>query len=194
MKVSSIVRPTAFLLFLIMSSRASQGQVLASRLWGVTGPIYATALSGDTLYVGGNFRYVGPNTGAAARVDSASGSLLPGPAVDVGVVDCTAPDGNGGYYLGGDFTSIGGAARNRLAHVRGDGTLDDWNPGADSDVSALAFGGSTVYVGGVFSTCGGAPRSRIAALDAVSGAATSWNPGAAGEVSARSEAGRVGRG
>jgi hypothetical protein len=45
-------------------------------------------------------------------------------------------------------------------------------------VYAIAELGAIVYVGGAFLAIGGQSRSRIAALDAITGLATSWNPGA----------------
>ena len=43
---------------------------------------------------------------------------------------------------------------------------------ANSTVSALAVGGSTVYAGGYFTSIGGRSRNYIAALDPVTGVAT----------------------
>jgi hypothetical protein len=36
--------------------------------------------------------------------------------------------------------------------------------------------GSSLYVGGYFTSMGGQPRNHLAAVDAVTGTATSWNP------------------
>jgi beta-propeller uncharacterized protein DUF5122 len=86
-------------------------------------------------------------------------------------------------YVGGDFSSIGGQARNYVAAL--DTTLDTnnasaWDPNADSWVSTLAVSGNTVYVGGDFTSIGGQTRNAIAALDATldTNNATTWNPNA----------------
>jgi hypothetical protein len=80
-------------------------------------------------------------------------------------------------YAGGEFTTIGGTARNRLAAIDVNGTLGSWNPNANNAVSSLAISGSTVYAGGYFTTIGGIARNRLAAMD-VNGTLGSWNPDA----------------
>jgi hypothetical protein len=82
-------------------------------------------------------------------------------------------------YVGGDFTSIGGQSRGRIAALdAGSGVAMAWDPNADEEVEVLAVSGSTVYVGGCFTSIGGQSRNNVAALDATSGLATAWNPNA----------------
>ena len=86
-------------------------------------------------------------------------------------------------YVGGEFTSIGGQTRNRIAAVDlSTGTVTSWDPNASNTVCTLVVSGSTVYAGGQFTSIGGQTRNRIAALDATTGNATSWNPNANGAV------------
>src|SRR5262245_32807391 len=71
------------------------------------GVVASVATSGSTAYLGGNFDYVGPETGSFVPVDSASGDLVsPWPVVG-GDVYTSIDDGLGGWYVGGSFTSIG---------------------------------------------------------------------------------------
>ena len=91
----------------------------------------------------------------------------------------------GGWYIGGEFTQVGTVARNHIAHILSDGTVEaDWNPNASSTVHALAVSGdgSTVYAGGYFTNIAGQTRNHIAAIDATTGNATPWNPNASGTV------------
>ncbi|TVR80243.1 MAG: T9SS C-terminal target domain-containing protein [Chitinophagaceae bacterium] len=82
-------------------------------------------------------------------------------------------------YVGGDFTNIGGASRNRIAAIDvAAGNATAWDPDASQPVRALAVSGSTVYAGGDFTGIGGESRNRIAALDTTTGNATIWNPNA----------------
>ena len=93
-----------------------------------------------------------PIAGPGAPLDASTGSLAASfPKVN-NVINAVAADGFGGWYIGGDFTTVGGLARNRLAHITAAGTVDAWNPNADNSVWALAVSGSTVYVGGNFTT------------------------------------------
>jgi hypothetical protein len=83
-------------------------------------------------------------------------------------------DGSGpAIYAGGDFTTAGGSAANRIA--RWDGT--SWNAlgsGMNNYVSALAVfddgSGPALYAGGYFTTAGGGTANRIARWDG-----TSWS-------------------
>src|SRR5262249_36603457 len=124
------------------------------------------------------FAWVGPRTGGGAPLDTSTGSPLD-PVVRVaGSVRAVAPDGAGGWYIGGSFTSVGSVPRSNLAHLSQDPSVSDWKPNADDTVLTIAVSGSVVYVGGDFTSIGGQARNRIAALDAVSGAVTAWNPNA----------------
>jgi hypothetical protein len=93
--------------------------------------------------------------------------LLPRPKVTLEQkVHALAIDG-GSLYVGGEFNSMGGQRRLRLAKLSatGKGLADaQWNPGADATVFALAADGSAVYAGGAFSQIGGQRRERIAKL------------------------------
>ncbi|HMN28182.1 MAG TPA: delta-60 repeat domain-containing protein, partial [Caldilineaceae bacterium] len=99
-------------------------------LWVVDGAVYGMARMGDVIYIGGDFTYVGPATGTGVLLDTIGG--LPPPTFsDVvdGNVSAAVADGHGGWYIGGSFSHVGGLARNRLAHLRADGSVDpQWNP------------------------------------------------------------------
>jgi len=132
---------------------------------------------------------VGPNTGSWVPISAATAQPV-APFLRVnGEVWACAPDGVGGWYIGGKFTRVGGIARNRIARILPNGLVDrHWDPdadgGAQTGVLALAVSGSTVYVGGEFGSIGGQPRNKIAALDAVTGQATAWDPNANATVEA----------
>jgi uncharacterized delta-60 repeat protein len=100
------------------------------------------------------------------------------------------PDGK--ILIGGDFTTLspnGGTAvaRNRIARLNPDGTLDTgFNPNANNSVYAIALqADGKILVGGTFSganSIGGQTRNRIARLDAATGLADSFDPNANGFV------------
>jgi len=152
------------------------------------GEVNAIARSADQIYLGGDFTQVGPRTGPWATISTSSGEAdasMPQVSGGEGIVNEIVADGSGGFFIGGDFTHVGGVARNHLAHIRADGSVDpSWDPNPSANVHALARSGSTLYVGGNFSQVGGAARSHVAAVDTTTGAATGWNPNANGRVDA----------
>lgn len=85
-------------------------------------------------------------------------------------------------FVGGDFTSIGGVARNGIAALDATtGTVNSWYPtggvgGINPIVTSLLVNGTTLYVGGAFTTIGGSARNGIAAVDIISGSILSWYP------------------
>jgi hypothetical protein len=151
------------------------------------GDVQALALSGQTLYVGGSFSSIGGQTRHdIAAIDTTNGQVTgwDPDAASVGrpgSVRALAASGQT-VYAGGDFSSIGGRARNGIAALdAASGQATGWNPNpmatdARGTIGTLAVSGQTVYVGGSFTSIGGQPRSGIAALDAATGAATSWDP------------------
>ncbi len=66
----------------------------------------------------------------------------------------------------GGFTSVGGQARNRIARLNADGSVDaGFNPDANGAVAGLAVQpDGKVLVGGAFTSVGGQPRNNIALL------------------------------
>jgi trimeric autotransporter adhesin len=135
------------------------------------GPVESIALANGRVYLAGGFSYVGPPTGSAVRVDPATGRPSGRtPRID-GAVLAAAPDGAGGFYVGGAFGRIDGAPHGPLAHVLADGTLDPrFNPAPDGPVFALTLAGGRLYVGGAFTSIGGRARNRLAAIDVATGA------------------------
>ncbi len=86
------------------------------------------------------------------------------------------PDGK--IFIGGEFTTVLGVARNNIARLNTDGTLDiTFNPDANGAVFSIVMQtNSTVLVGGDFHTIGGQMRSCLARLDATTGLADSFDP------------------
>ncbi|MFI5371456.1 MAG: T9SS type A sorting domain-containing protein [Candidatus Eisenbacteria bacterium] len=155
----------------------SRAQTVDTTLWCSHGVPNAIARQGDTIYLGGSFYDLGPATGCAVPVDVRSGSALARyPKVTGGQVNSVVADGQGGWYVGGLFSAVGGIPRRNLAHIMADGDVDDWAPDPDSQVRALALVGSVLYVGGDFTTIGDQPHSHLAALSTDSDHPLPWNP------------------
>ncbi|MCC6302294.1 MAG: chitobiase/beta-hexosaminidase C-terminal domain-containing protein [Gammaproteobacteria bacterium] len=144
--------------------------------------------NGASLYIGGDFTRIGAAArGRLAALSIANGAVIPtwnangeGDANDSIRALALSPDGRT-LYIGGDFTAVGGVARNHLASVSTTtGAVLPWDPGADGRVRALVLSadGATLYAGGDFTAVGGQPRRGLAALRTVNGKATDWNPAA----------------
>ena len=91
------------------------------------------------------------------------------------------PDGK--ILIGGDFTQYNGSARNSVARLNADGTLDTSfiNPGAQLSFSVRSLyrlSDGRVMVGGFFDSYGGASRHNIARVLANGSVDTSFDPGA----------------
>jgi len=170
-------------IILVGGHEAAMAQTIDNTLWVTNGTVNAMVQVGSTIYIGGNFTQVGPATGGAIPLDATTGQPIAIPKV-AGYVNAVAPDGTGGWYVGGTFTHVGGVPRSNLAHILADGTVSAWNPnpegGTYPGVYELAVSGTTVYAGGRFTSIGGQARNNIAALDASSGLATAWDPNVVG--------------
>ncbi len=150
--------------------------------WQTNGRVDAVKVVGSIAYIGGEFTALRPAGNAAgvgtvtrnhaAAIDLATGALLPwNPNANDDVRAITASAS--AVYLGGDFTSVGGATATRLAGVdlTAGKRLTAWSGSANDSVLALAISGSVVYAGGKFTSAGGATAGRVAALSATSGKA-----------------------
>jgi hypothetical protein len=179
---------------------STSGTGAADATWdpNATNQVYALAVSGSDLYVGGDFNGTGSIGGqdrnyiaklSTTGAGAADATWNPAPTSKVRALALSGSD----LYVGGFFSgagSIGGQARNRIAKLStsGTGAADaTWNPNANEHVRALALSGSDLYVGGAFSgtgSIGGQDRNYIAKLSTSgTGAAdAAWNPNANGNV------------
>lgn len=111
-------------------------------------------------------------------------ALLAGPAFAQYAADGFDPDvdgkvrsvvvqADGRILIGGDFTQVDGQARNRLARLNADGSLDAaFNPSVTGDVSgawveAMAVqADGKILLGGMFTQVGGQPQPNLVRLNA----------------------------
>jgi hypothetical protein len=125
----------------------------------IKGSVYALAVSGTDLYVGGGFTTAGGVPASnIAKWDGGAWSVL-GSGMDREVWALAVSGSN--LYAGGYFALAGGMPAKSIAKWDGRAwsTLDS---GVNGSVSALAVSGTTLYAAGSFTTAGGVPATNIA--------------------------------
>ncbi len=96
-------------------------------------------------------------------------------------VNSIAVQSDGKIVIGGDFTAVNGVARNRIARLNTDGSLDSSfapSSGANDDVDSVAVqSDGKILIGGDFTTVNGASRNYITRLNTDGSLDTSFNAG-----------------
>ena len=81
-------------------------------------------------------------------------------------IDSLVPQPDRKFLVGGWFTSLASQSRSYLGRFNADGTLDSFNPGANTHVMVLALQpDGKVIASGNFTTLGGQTRNRIGRLN-----------------------------
>ena len=160
------------------------------------GKIYTlTTDSSGAVLIAGDFTSIGgTNRGMIAKLDS-SGKLMSSFETGTGAngpIRSMLVQTDGKILVGGEFTSINGTARNRIARLNSDGSLDmTFNPGsgANGTVFAIAttsypYYNSGIIIGGDFTSFNGTNRGRVALLSTSGSLNTSYlnSSGANGTV------------
>lgn len=143
---------------------------------GANSILYAMCAVSSGIIVAGSASNFNGNTrnNKFALVDADTGADLGwNPSGTASGIYAVATLPNDVVVFGGQFTTMGGSSRNRIAAFDLGGPLLPWNPNASSTVYALAASedGSAVYVGGAFVTIVSQPRARLAMVN--------WNGGLA---------------
>jgi uncharacterized delta-60 repeat protein len=166
---------------------------------GANDIVDALAIQADgKIVVGGFFTTLGGG-GSGTSVRNHIARVNPDGTLDTSFdpganaeIICLALQADGKILVGGSFTTLGGGgtgrtARNRIARLNPDGTLDTtFDPGANGEVDALAIqADGQILVGGAFTTLGGGGttvRNHIARLNSNGTPDTSFDPGANNNV------------
>jgi hypothetical protein len=150
---------------------SSLGTGSSNGVSGILAYVYALAVVGNEVYVGGFFTSAGGvSANSVARFNTQTNtwsSLGTGSSNGVfGGVEALAVSGNE-VYVGGYFTSAGGVSARNVA--RFNTQTNTWSSlgtgssnGVDSVVFALAVVGNEVYVGGEFRSAGGVSANGVA--------------------------------
>jgi uncharacterized repeat protein (TIGR01451 family) len=169
--------PVLLLIFIIFASFSLQAQQLDTTMWVANREVNAILKVGNTIYLGGEFDYIGPNTGSAGIINTTSGEPESSfPRVN-GSVNKSVSDGKGGWYLLGIFISVGGIPKKNIAHIKPDYTLDtEWNVKTDGQINCITVAEGVLYLGGTFKQVNGILRNGIVALDSETSVVLDWKP------------------
>lgn len=150
---------------------------VASSTLQTNGKVRALAPAAGKVFLGGEFTKVRPS-GAAAGTSETGRTYLAAASAATGALDtgfnhtlngivralAVSTDGTT-VYVGGDFTTVDGVTRNRLAAFNAStGALTSWAPSSSGYVNALAASASRVYVGGAFSKLAGVTTTNLGAV------------------------------
>lgn len=133
----------------------------------------AMVKEGNRIYIGGSFTRAGGRP-FGAILDPRSGDTLADvsqPRIN-GPVRCSVPDGEGGWYIGGEFTEINGERREGIARINPDGSLNEWRIDRVAAVRHLAIRGGKIFACGDIAigaarTTGVVVLSRYDRLDSI---------------------------
>jgi uncharacterized delta-60 repeat protein len=165
-------------------ARLNANGTLDSTFEPAVGEVTAIAVQSDgKIIVGGFFTRNIARLNADGSLDT---SFNPGTGAD-SFVTAVAVQNDGKVLIGGGFFHYNGTARNHIARLNGDGTLDmSFNPGSGTGggnsggiVSSVTIqSDGKVLIGGDFTDYNGTARNRIARVNANGTVDTSFNPGA----------------
>jgi hypothetical protein len=174
---------------LLLLAVAISGIVQAQTNYGkyaFDGHVNAIATAADgSIYIAGEFSSVGLHSGKGVAIDANTGAWDDLDVKVEGDVYCAIaipPSLGGGWYIGGNFTSINSRPRSRFARINSDGTLHPSKIGFTSYVYALAFDSyGNLYVGGSFTPSGSTGLRRLAKVNP-SGDLANFYPNVSGTV------------
>ncbi|MCD4526678.1 LamG-like jellyroll fold domain-containing protein [Nocardioides sp. cx-173] len=160
----------------------------------INGVVWAQAMVGNRVYAGGSFSNARPagspsGSGTVPRANLLAYDIVTGalttsfaPSFNAQVRAIAVSPDQTRIYVGGDFTTVNGVSRRRIAAFNAStgALIDTFNPPVNYHVNALAATNTTVYAGGEFQDVGTQVRQGLAAFNAANGALLKWAPAATG--------------
>ncbi|HKK39134.1 MAG TPA: hypothetical protein VJ949_06935, partial [Cryomorphaceae bacterium] len=150
----------------------------------VNGPVRDIEQKGDTLFIGGTFSGVGEIKKLSVTYDLASNEVLEKGPFSNRAITAAVADGNGGWFIAGEFTNIKDSLRSRIAHIDENGNPTAWNASVaaisqplNTRIFDLHLTDDGLYIAGYFHFVNGESRELLAALDPTTGELLPWNPG-----------------
>lgn len=174
--------------------------------WQTNGVVRALAASGGKVVAVGEFTQIRPGAGQSGAVRNTTGvaifdadtgapsscqlpATLAGGTARLYTAEAS-PDGST-VFVGGNFNSIGGVSRTRLAEINvATCSVTSFNvSGISSFVYSLEITSDAVYFGGLFQTVGGQERRSFAKVNRAGVLDQNWVANANGNMETRPEPG-----
>jgi PKD repeat protein len=163
----------------------------------INGVVWSQVMIGNFVYVGGSFSNARPAGSPAGQNTVARGNFLAfnvttgqlmtnvTHSFNAQVRSVFASPDKTKLYVAGEFTTVNGQTRRRIAEFTVNGntgalTLTGFAPSVNYDVDAVVATNSKVFAGGSFQGVGNADRQYLAAFTAGTGALLEWAPQATG--------------
>ena len=149
--------------------------------YSVDGRVQALETYGDTVIIGGYFGHVGKYTGGGALFSTTSDEPnLAFPKIN-GRVTASCPDGNGGFYIAGDYSHEGQTNNSpRIEHILPNMTFESSFSLAVSDVrdiNKMLFDNGLLYMGGDNITqVGSQTATNLSVVDVATKQLQTWVP------------------
>lgn len=154
-----------------------------------SGPVRALLATGNTVYAGGDFIYMGVNIPGVHRLtalDATTGIPRTFPRVNDTVLALSMIEGT--VYAAGAFTVANGTERRYVMAIdSATGEVkNNWTPAPNGSVRSMIAWNNNLFIAGSFTAVGNASRGHAAMIDATTGGVGAWNPNAEKPVNALS--------
>lgn len=159
--------------------------------WQVDGVIWSQVVIGNTVYAVGSFSKARPPGVAVGGVGEVAAANIFAFDITTGNrvayfnhslnaqarVITASPDGSR-IYVGGDFTSVDGAAHGHVAaFITSTSALDPtFRATGNGGVRGLAASASTLFIGGNYTSMDGVARKSLSAVSSSGGSLLPWAP------------------
>ena len=122
-------------------------------IYNTAAQVFNIVPTNGKYYLLGSFTNLCKNSGSALVVDtSASVIRTPQKWKNNGLVLASIPDGQGGFFICGNFSKIGDSSRINLAQIKSNGQPTAWNPLVNGIVRTLYKRNDTLFVAGEFTS------------------------------------------
>jgi hypothetical protein len=182
-KVFTIYILVIHFIFCLAACQITMAQTQVSPKYSVDREVKSLIAKGDTLIVAGTFSNVGIFTGGGALFKDTSDKPNANFPKIVGAIFCSTSDGNGGFYIYGNYrreSEAANAVSYRIEHVLSNNTFQPSftiEVNSVSRLSTIVYDNGVLYLGGEnVAQIGGQNAGNLSALNVNTQLLLSWIP------------------